>query len=107
MTSGKRFALALVAAALVVGAVLGWLQWPPGAASDTARQERAEPVAREARIEALREEIERELERLQTARAQQDRTQAELRALEGSLEETRQRVHELEEALETSAGDGS
>lgn len=106
MTAGRRFTLALIAAVLVVGAVLGWLQWPPGEASDAARQD-GKPVTREARIEALRQEIERELERLQAARAQQDQTQAELRALEESLEETRRRVDELQEERENSAGDGS
>jgi len=106
MSTGMRFALALAAAALIVGAVLAWLQWPPGEAPASARPQ-TETVARDTRVEALRREIERELERLQTARAQQDRTEAELRALEQSLEETRRRVDELEEELEDSAGDGS
>lgn len=104
MKARARITVAFVVAALVVGAGLAWLQWPPGGRGPA----NATPTeSRQARIEALRAQIERELQRLNAAREQHDLSAAELRALEASLEDSRERVEQLRRELETGAANGS
>lgn len=107
MSAGTRLGVCLALAALVIGATLAWLQWPASGGDEQAAAVSEGPVAREARINALRAQIERELERLQQAREQQDRTRTELRDLERSLERARERIEQLRDSANPAAADGS
>lgn len=96
MTPSARLTACTLVAALLVGAALAWLQWPLADAGD--RSGHATPAG-QAGIEDLRAQLERERERLQAARREQDRTAAELRALEAALEASRERVERLQREL--------
>lgn len=93
MKAGTRLSLALLAAVIVVGGLLAWLQWPLDG-SDPGMEARME------RIERLRTAVERELEVLEQARERREMTEKELRELRESLDERRNEIERLERELE-------
>jgi len=104
LTAERRLGACLALAALVIGGTLAWLQWPAAGGGEQAAVTGG-TATREARISALRDQIERELARLQQARGQQDRTRAELRELEQSLEQARERIEQLRDSVDSAPDD--
>lgn len=104
MSAGKRLAVCMAVAAIAVAGVLVGSWWRLGETT-TAPATNVEESGGNAQLDRLRERIEREMQQLREARRQQDRTEAELRALEQSLDDAQERIERLQRNLETGSAE--
>lgn len=104
MSAGKRLAVCMVVAAIVVAGALAGSWWRPGETT-TAPATNVDESAGNSQLGRLRDRIEREMQQLREARLQQDRAEAELRALEQSLDDAQERIERLQRNLETGSAE--
>lgn len=98
MTPGARLLAALLVAAVVVGGLVGWFEWPSAGAPEppTAARDDDGDDARAQDIRELREQLEAQRAALAEARSRRTDAADELEHLRGTLAETRARIERLE-----------